>query len=176
MKKRKSTKAGERGVELHVWERKELENYLLHETAIARFIAQRVSGGGPSPEQVLEIMQEITESLRDEALDGLANEILARNRGLGAGGANKKARQILRQREAHDGNLIHIVSGKRILSKISAWAQEEFSVSISSLGIARELSRDEIPPEVQFVLRTIEDGGRLKTARKNSETYGPNKE
>jgi len=161
--KERYDQAAERGVELHVWQRKELENYLLNIAAIARLIAQRVSGVGPSPEQVLEIMQQIAESLRDEALDGLATEVLARNRGLGAGGANKKARQILRQREAEDGNLIHVVSGKQVLSKLSAWAQEEFSVSINPLGLARELFRDEIPTEVQFVLRTIEDGGRFKT-------------
>ncbi len=44
----------------------------------------------------------------------------------------------------------------------SAWAQEEFGVSINLLGLARELSRAEIPTEVQFVLRTIEDGSHFK--------------
>jgi len=154
--------AAKRGVELHVWERKELENYLLHSAAISRLITQRVSGDGPSPEQVFEIMQQIAETLRDETLDGLATEVLARNRGLGAGGANKKARQILRQRETVDGNLIYAVSGKQMLSKISAWAQEEFNVSINSLGLARGLSQDEIPAEVHIVLRNIEGGERFK--------------
>jgi hypothetical protein len=161
--KERYDQAAERGVELHVWQRKELENYLLNTAAIARLIAQRVSGVGPSPEQVFTMMQQMAESLRDEALDGLATEIHARNRGLGAGGANKKARQILRQREAEDGNLIHVVSGKQMLSKLSAWAQAEFNVSINPLGLARELLRDEIPTEIQFVLRTIEEGSRLKT-------------
>ena len=111
--------ASERGVELHIWERKELENYLLNPISISRFISRRVSGVGPIQNQIEEVMKQIAESLRDEALDGFATEVLAQERGLGAGGANRKARSILNERETHNGNLIPVVSGKKILSKIS---------------------------------------------------------
>jgi hypothetical protein len=153
--------AAERSVELHIWRRKELENYLLNPAPIARIISKKVRATGPSPERVLEIMQQIAASLKDEALDGLSSELLGRDRKLGAGGANKKAREILRERENSDGGLIQVVSGKQILSRICTWAQEEFHVSINSVRLAREHSRDEIPIEVRSVLQTIEEGGRF---------------
>jgi hypothetical protein len=160
--KERYDQAAKMGVELHVWKRKELENYLLNSAAIARFIGQRVSGAGPTSSGVFEMIQNLAESLRDEALDALATEILARDHSLGVGGANKKARQIVHQRESEDGHLMHVVSGKRILRKISAWAHEDFRVSINVLGLARELSRDEIPHEIEIVLRSVEDGNRFE--------------
>jgi len=155
--------AAERGVELHIWKRKEVENYLLNETAIARLISEKVSGSGPDPQQVLDKMQQIAEGLRDETLDGLATELSMRDRHLGVGGANKEARKILHHREVEDGSLIHVVSGKQVLSGISAWAQKDFHVSINPLGLARALSEDEIPAEVHRVLLAIEQGSHFVT-------------
>ncbi len=154
--------AAERGVELHVWARKELESYLLNTTAIIRAISRRARTGAPSSEQVFEMMRKIAESLRDETLDALANEIFDHNRALGLGGANKKAREILRQRETENGGLIYVVSGKQILAGVSGWAQKEFGTGISSVGLARELSLDEIPIEVRSILRSVEQGSHFK--------------
>ena len=77
----------------------------------------------------------------------LSTEILARDRGLGAGGANKKARDLIEKAWKSFDTKIAIVSGKEVFSRLSKWSQDEYNVSINALLVTRNMKSHEIPKE-----------------------------
>jgi len=155
--------ADTRGIELHVWQRKEIENYLLSATAIARLIAERVKGKtkGPTPEQVDKKMDELCEELKPVVMDGYGENILPAFRSEGFSGANKRVRALVAECwKTRDGRLA-VVPGKLMLSKLSAWSAEAFGVSFGAKAIARTLTRTEVPRELVEVVRAMENGSKF---------------
>lgn len=152
------TEAAEKGVELHIWSRKELENYLLVPASIHRLIQNRLARRtrGPTVEEVARKIEETAASMEEEAFDALSAGILANDRSLGAGGANKLARKQLNARKAETNGLPSLVSGKSMISKLSKWSQDEFGVSFNPVAVAKVMNPQEIPEEVSMVVTAIE--------------------
>lgn len=151
------TQATRAGVQLHVWQRKEIENYLLVPAAIARHITARVSGESEAPgaDLIQTKLEEFANARWDETFDAFAANVLARDRGLGAGGANQRAREVLMRRCPDAASRVRVVSGKRLLSDLSNWSHQSYAVSISAVTLARTLGQSEIAPEVGRVLGSI---------------------
>ena len=151
------------GVHLHIWNRKEIENYFLVPVVIQRTIQSRISRKKkcPSVDEIKEKLETIIEELKDSVFDALSTEFLARDRGLGAGGANKKVREQVDSAWKTFSNKMAIVSGKEIFSRLSKWSQDEFNVSLNALLVARTMKSHEIPAEFVLVVSAIEKGERI---------------
>jgi hypothetical protein len=150
-------------VELHVWEKKELENYLLIPEALQRVVAAGIQDPNlaPSVEELRDALGGISDRFYEKTLDALATEFYSRHRAGNVAGANRAARQRLSDTWDTLETRLGVVSGKDVLSAISNWSQVEFGVSISSPAIARELRQGEISNEVLTVVRAIEEGASL---------------
>lgn len=152
--------AKDRNVELHIWCKKEIENYLLVPEAIQRLIASEIRHGViPTIDEVRAKLDQISASLEQEVFDAMATQFLTEDRSLGVGGANKKAREELKLRLNKSNGLINTVSGKTVLGKISEWSQTSFGVSFGSVALASTIRRNEIDSEIQDVISTIERKG-----------------
>jgi hypothetical protein len=151
------------GVELHIWRKKEIENYLLVPSAIARYITTRISASveGPDIDAIRAIIQAQADFLWDETFDAMAQSLLANCRGLGAGGANQRAREILAIRCPSPEDRWAVVSGKKLLASVSGWSQRNFSISISAQSLARTLGVSEIADEVSNFITAITHGRAL---------------
>ena len=151
----------EKGVWLHIWRRKEIENYLLVPTAIARFIAGRVGKRTtpPTPSEVEQLLEAEAAALMDSVFDGYSQEFIADNRAGGVHQANRKARELVKQRQESEGGQVGLASGKDLFSRVSNWAQTEFGISVSVSGVARAMRRDELPDELRDVVQAIEEAG-----------------
>ncbi|MCX5905469.1 MAG: AAA family ATPase [Proteobacteria bacterium] len=156
---KRMSEAKNAGVQLHIWQRKEIENYCLVPSAVQRLIASRVSRRKvpPTIDDVVLQFEAIFKELKDDVFDALSAEILAQDRKLGAGGANKKARESLDKSWKSFEGRISIVSGKEVLSRLSKWSQDNFNVSMNASLIARQLKSHEIPDEVKHVVSAIEN-------------------
>lgn len=149
--------ARKRNVQLHIWSRKEIENYLIIPTAIVRVIQDRVTRGqAPSASEVFQKAIALADPREDEILDNLANEYLLRDRRAGLQAANRKARDHLRTYREKDGNLLSLVSGKALLSDLSSWSAETYGVSFGPGAILNALQRQEVPEELGKVVTAIE--------------------
>jgi hypothetical protein len=157
---RRYSEADDRGVNLHIWRRKEIENYLLIPSAIRRVIAAGLGAGSPLPngEQIHAKLVEIATGFRDDVFDSIAHELLLLDRRSGPTRANQRARERVQEAYSSAEGALAIAPGKSMLAAISAWSQNEFGVSFGALRLARELRRDEIAPEVIAVVRAIELG------------------
>ena len=151
----------EKGVWLHIWRRKELENYLLVPTAIARFIASRVGKRTtpPKPSEVEQLLDTEAAALENSVVDGYSQEFLADNRAGGVHQSNRKARGLVKQRQEDNDGLLGLASGKDLFSRLSEWAQTEFGTSVSVSGVARTILKEEVPGELCDVVQAIEEAG-----------------
>ncbi|HEX7084687.1 MAG TPA: hypothetical protein VF186_11280, partial [Gaiellaceae bacterium] len=144
-------------IDLHIWRRKEVENYLLVPEAIARVVA---SGGGagtasPSADDVAAEFDNIAASLRGEVTDCYGTQIQARDRRLTFATARQRAEGIVDAAYQSRSGSWAIISGKVALSRMSRWSQQQFGVSFGPERVARELTNAEIDAEIAEVIRAI---------------------
>jgi hypothetical protein len=151
------------GVKLHVWKRKEIENYLLEARAIQRAIAARVAKRTVSPtlSEVSEEMGRIVEALRDDVFDGMVGEIALEDRSLGPSKTNKVARERLEARWTDFDSKLDMIPGKSAFSQIARWSQDQFGVSLNPGLVARSMHKEEVPKEVCSVLQAVMRGNFL---------------
>jgi len=152
--------ARSKGVDLHVWERKEIENYLLVPDAICAAIASRKPRRttAPSVEEVATKLDEVVASLMNDALDGISHSVLSQDRALGVAGANRRAREVLQERSQGDGGARAIVSGKKVLAAVFAWSQVEFGVSLNTSSVVSHIPLHAVPDEIKRVILSIDRG------------------
>ena len=155
--------AAERGINLHIWRRKEIENYLLAPTVIARVIKQRTKTEPPTPAQVQAFLQSACEKEKETVFDGIATHLGHQDRSLGPGGANKAARALLNPR--WDRNPIDVVSGKALLSRLSIWSTSEYGVAIGANALAKAFHANESPAEMREAIKCIEEGSSFPPAQ-----------
>jgi hypothetical protein len=159
------SEAASHKINLHVWLSKEIENYLLCPHAISRLIADR-SGMAvetrPSAQVIRNQIGQLCESMRTDTSDAIADSYLARHRAVGVTGANRYARGVIdRAWETEDGKL-RLVSGKQLLSTLTQWSQDQYGVSFGPMSLCQRMSADEVPPEVQMVIKSIEGQCRFQ--------------
>jgi hypothetical protein len=145
-----------RGVHLHVWSRKELENYLVHPRVIKRVITARLKEKEPPTEEEIDAkVLAICELEKDDVTQGIAAEIMAEDRRLGAG-AFKIAQQRVAALWKKPENRAKTVSGKQILAKLSEWSQHEYGIAFGASGLCRKFAEKDLDSEVIAVLESIE--------------------
>ena len=153
--------AAKANVDLHVWRRKELENYLLVPTAIARVIRHGGAVQPPTADQVAKELEDTISRLRDRCVDAISEELVRRRLAASVIDANPKSRsRVAAAYETHDGRL-GVVSGKEVLSRLSSWAQNAYGVSLSAVRLAREIELGEIDPELTAVMTAIRENHDL---------------
>jgi hypothetical protein len=144
-------------VELHIWSKKEIENYLIVPTAIQRIIQCASESEHPTVEEVSAKIEQITDGLREECFDAMANDFYLEERASGIAAANQKARQRMETAWQTLRGRLTVVSGKRMLSSLSDWAKNSFGVSFGAARIAQALRVNEIDPEIRGVIDAIEN-------------------
>jgi len=154
----RKSEAAEKGLSLHIWEKKELENYFLVPAAIFRTVAGRARENEPnmSVELIEQKLFEFANELHDAVMDSLAAEYLAENRAGGAVQANRLARERMSPNWDTPQGRLALVSGKDLFAKLSEWMQTNYGVAISVPRIARQMRQSEISNELTEVLTAIE--------------------
>jgi hypothetical protein len=150
------TDAANKGVLLHIWSAKEIENFVVVPTAIARLIERKTKS---SPNRILKQVEaaidKIVKDLKDSTTDSIAQEIQNRERPKGLANANRQARAKVGEAWKTRKGRAFIVSGKELMSALSRWSQDKFAVSFGVVSIAKELRRDELHQEVVDIITAI---------------------
>lgn len=146
-----------KNIELVVWSKKELENYLLVPAAIVRLIKARAGDKKMPPSNLIDKkLAEICESLKSNTIEELAGEIQATDRGVMYKTATARARSIVDNNWNTLTTRLAIVSGKKVLSELGKWLQENYKISISAGAIANSLEAEEIAGDIRDFLESIE--------------------
>jgi hypothetical protein len=150
------------GVSLHIWTRKEIENYVLSPAVIARFIQDRVSAGevGPDETEVSAKLDEIADALRSSVREAIADHLQQANRGLSVTGALKAADKRLAVDWTRPDTRRSVIPGKAVMAELSKWAEANHGVSVGPIRLARSFRANEVPAEMRQVVQAI---GAAKT-------------
>ena len=153
-----------RGVELHIWSQKEIENYVIVPTIIHRLICKRLPKrmAKPTIEEIEFQLNDTISKMHDDVFDAISTEVLSRDRKLSQGSANQKARKIIKQEIEKNGSILQLVSGKILISHLSKWSQEKFFVPFNAYTLAREFMSHEVPEEMVKLVEAIELGESIK--------------
>jgi predicted ATPase len=149
--------AAKKGIRLKIWGKKEIENYLLVPAAIGRVLAKVGRGKRNAPdEQMIRVkLGEIAEALKEDVIDGMADEI-PRRTGLSASAAYSEARNKLKPKWTTFEQKISLISGKAALTELNRWCQESFKLSVTPAKLASELRVNEIHSDIEEFLEAIE--------------------
>lgn len=151
--------ARKHSLKIHIWKKKEIENYLIASSAIQRLIDGKLSKRKrlPTISQIEAKIDEVCERYKIDTSDAIAQEVYAQNRKKGLRYANRVARERINKAWKTLGGRCGVVSGKTILRELSSWSKNNFNVSFGRLTLARELSKKDIAAEVVQVITRIEN-------------------
>lgn len=140
---------------LHIWRRKEIENYLLVSNAIYRIIEkERRTTTSVELRVVEDKLIELIEALKDESIQNFGSEITAKDRSKSFKTCLIEAKLVYEAKHRMDH--FSAVSGKAMISRLSKWTSETFHVNLNPFKIAREIRKTEIHPEPAAVIQSIE--------------------
>jgi predicted ATP-dependent endonuclease of OLD family len=136
----------DKNIYLHIWSKKEIENYLLMPDLISRLISKKASKKVDGS-VIKSKLHEIYDEYHEYVIEQYTNKIHEENNGIMPGAANKKAKLVVKSLEMQN-----IVPGKKVISKLSEWVQVSYGVSVSSLALASTISKEEINDEIKDVI------------------------
>jgi predicted ATPase len=144
---------------LHVWRRDAIESYLVVPATLARLVVERRGGDVAAVETAIQaFVEECTNELRDETLDRAATKyrhevIQFEGRNVEPAEANRAARQAMDDRDT----LIRLTRGKDLLARVRGRIADAYGgVSFGNVAILKEMTHEEVDPEMWSVLAQIE--------------------
>jgi hypothetical protein len=147
-----------RHVNLHIWARKEIENYVIEPVVLCRYIEAKKRKGIISLDMVYNKLKEIEDELKDTVLDGLGSEIEKNNNKLDFATVRQK---VSTRMEELWKKPLNIVPGKELLKRLSAWTSKEYGIRIQALSVIPYFKPAEVPDEIKKVIAMIMNGGTL---------------
>jgi predicted ATPase len=143
---------------LHVWRRDSIESYLVVPSALARLIAQKVGVDvADVEERVRHFVADAVDELRDDTLDRAATRfrhevIQFEARNVEPAEANRTVREAMQDDEI----VIRLTRGKDLLAGVRTRISDAYRVSFGNIAILKEMTDEEVDPEVWAVLDRIE--------------------
>jgi energy-coupling factor transporter ATP-binding protein EcfA2 len=146
-------------IRLHIWSRKEIENYVIVPAAIKRHInTKKRKGSRVNIGYIENKLDEICEALRDETLDLLSQQYIFAHHPRNPSEGNRYARAELSQRWTSLSGKVGVVRGKSVLSRVSEWTQRDYGIGVNAHTLARNMAADELGAELTMVINAIENG------------------
>ena len=149
--KQRLEKARKNGIYLKIWSKKEIENYLINFNVIKRMI-EKNSDYNIHKAEVEQKLEELVEELKDDYLGHLMDKIQleTRQNGKSLERANERLKILWKDKYS-------VVSGKKLIKKISNWTNDYCNVTLNSNKLAQEFAISEIPEELKETVNKIEN-------------------
>ena len=144
-----------RKINLHIWNKKEIENYAIHPDVILRYIHAKKRKGMINQDILLDKMSEIAGQMKEDVRMNIASEIQSNDKSKGLKQSLKEADTILMERWKSP---FDVVSGKIFIKRLALWSQKEFGVSFQAMSLIKEFRPNEVPEEMNVVINAIRLG------------------
>lgn len=137
--------ANENGINLIIWESKEIENYLINPNVIHRIINKEIN---ITKDSIVELIEEILNKNKINIISQFGQKIQNEDKSLGYVAITKRATEIV---ESHWNTLeekIKICSGKELLKTIKSEVQNKYQISFSNIKLAKSFKQNEIATDI----------------------------
>ena len=144
-------KAIENHLILHVWDRKEIENYLISPRAIFRMTGLDEKNW----DQFQEDFMSLTSTLYGSTLASTMDYLSTIHRGKAPSSLMAKATELLSLPWITLEGRISVVNGKDLLSALNSWLRDKYKVRSSRDKIIKALTCDDISQEIKDVIQML---------------------
>lgn len=142
-------KAEESHLILHVWEKKEIENYILTPQSLFRLTKQNWDAYHVFCEHLFSL---IDNELKDQTISGFLDQIHSKHSGQASSTSLKKAKaEVERRWNTLEGRL-SICNGKDLISLINKWLLSEYKTKTSRKKMLDALTCEDICDEMKQVI------------------------
>jgi predicted ATP-dependent endonuclease of OLD family len=146
---RQYIRAKECNLILHIWYKKEIENYLIVPSVLFR-ITRLPKNKYDCFCQKLDCL--LDTSYKTFVTDKISEQIHTLDKSKAISTCNEEARKYIEQNWTTLDSKINLASGKDLISDINSWLKREYNVSCSLSKILKNLNIDEINQEVKDVI------------------------
>ncbi len=150
MIEKKYKEAHDNYLDLHIWKRKELENYLLEPQVLFRLSHQPKEKYGI----FLKELEELVDTYEDRVFDQYAEHIL-KYRKIDISTANAEARGYMKDMWTNLENKLALVGGKEFIRCLNGWYKQKFFMNVSVSQIISEFQKDEFDSEIVEIIKNI---------------------
>lgn len=144
-------KAQENHLNLFIWDRKEIENYLLIPEAIFRL----TQCNQDEYENFREEYEHEIDSLKNDVIDEYASQILKCDRSIDVINANPKAREFVDLKWANLEEKLKLVNGKDALNITNGWIRSRYNKNCSKTKILEAIEPEDISIEIKNVINAL---------------------
>ena len=136
--KQRKQEANKHKINLHIWAKKEIENYAINPDVILRYITHNKQQGSIDKDLLNGVMQ----SIADEMIEVVAEK-------------NRVDEAMFK--EIKDVSLLpyDIISGREFFNVLSLWTQEEYGITISARQLVPYFNINDVPHEIKLVISEI---------------------
>lgn len=145
-------------IDLHIWCKKEIENYTIKAEVIYRYLSKKKMFGDVTLEIVKNKMQELVEEFKNETIDNYGSSISNMDKSKTYKTISKEAAKIVKDRWT---NPFDIICGKDFIKKLCTWSKSQYGVSLTAYKLAEEFHIEEIFEEMKTVLARIESNAQF---------------
>ena len=144
---------------LHVWHRKEIENYFIESKILHSFIPEKLN---VSYDEFLAILDNLIEDQETSVFDSYANQyridckFLDNGQQWDVATCNQHAREFLQTHWTTRENKICLIGGKNFISVLSDYFQRNYQVTLSARKIIERFTPDTIPTEIKDFLKQLQ--------------------
>ena len=144
-------KADESHLTLHVWSKKEIENYLITPESVFRLMGLEEN---QRPE-FLDNFFKLTDQLYQSTLTATMDYLSSIDRSKTAGVIMKMAADILTPSWSTLEGRLSVVNGKELMSLVNSWLRNQHKVKSSRDKLIKALTPDDISQEIKDVINLL---------------------
>ena len=150
MIEKKQEEARANYLDLHIWKRKELENYILEPQVLFRLSQQSIE----KYDNYINELEELVNTYEDRVFDQYAEHILKYKK-IDVSTANAEARSYMKDMWTNLENKLALVGGKEFIKRLNSWYKQKYALNLSVSKIISEFQKDEFDNEIVEVIKNI---------------------
>lgn len=138
---------------MHVWSKKEIENYFLDEKIIHAYLSRE--NDKVQFEIVKDIVDGVIKELSEDIEILIADSLQKADRKLALPTAVDLAKSIVKERISQGNPWKDIVSGKKAISMISERCQDKWGMQISPMSLCRHMKLEQVDAELRKAIESL---------------------
>ncbi len=143
-------------LDLKIWKKKEIENYLIIPEAILRYVKSRTKSTETIElNMIQDLVASAVEKRKDDMETSYADVIRMKDPRTNVKTAMRDARKLIDTKLEAGSKLSYLICGKEMLSQISISTQEKYGVNFSAHALCKEAHLSEFDPELVDYVRTL---------------------
>lgn len=143
------------GLILKIWQRKEIENYFIDPSVVARLVS-RSTEGEITASEIKDLIEEVEQELLEDVVLSFSDVLQKRTKPrIEPKTAFKRAKALLEAKAAQGISISQVGSGKDVISALSRRCQAKYGVSFNALALCKEMRAGEVDLEVKDLIEKI---------------------